>query len=45
MTETSDWLEAEMLLKVVWSSVMVEYGVLSVETGGEHLMLRSHVVN
>ena len=39
MMETCDWLEVRTSLKVVWSSVMVVYGALSVVIGGERLML------
>ena len=38
MMGMSGWLEASMLLKVVWNSVMVVCGAQSVVIGGEHLM-------
>ena len=38
MMETSGWLVVGMPLKVVWSSVMVVCGALSVVIGGEHKM-------
>ena len=36
--ETSGWLEVEMPLKVVWSSVTVVCGELFVVISGEHWM-------
>ena len=39
MMETSDWLEVGMLVRVVWSSVMVECGVLFAVTCGVRQML------
>ena len=39
MMEISGWLVVGMPLKVVWSSVMVVCGALSVVIGGDHLML------
>ena len=39
MMVTSGWLEVQMLQKVVWSSVTVVCGALSVVTGGDHQML------
>ena len=38
MMETCDWLEVQTSLKVVWSSVMVVCGALSVVISGEHQM-------
>ena len=45
MMVTFDWLVVRMPLKVVWSSVMVECGVLFAVTVGELQMLVLPVVN
>ena len=43
--ETSGWSVVGMPLQVVWSSVMVVYGALSVVIGGGHQMLELPVVS
>lgn len=45
MMVTSDWLEVGTPLKVVWSFVMVECGVLFAKISGESKMLELPAVN